>query len=286
MSGEIRHVSDTAFWVASFRALETERADAVFQDPLARVLVGEKGAQIAESLGGARMMAFIMVVRTSAIDRLIDSAIARGVDTVLNLGAGLDTRPYRMQLPSQLRWIEADFASLIELKNERLVRERPICTLERVSIDLADREARRALLARVASSSRSVLVITEGVINYLSNEEAGRLAADVQAEPALQYWIQDYYSAEARRHRPAWRKKMQAAPFLFSAPDWFGFFAKYGFQPLEQTTISAEAKRIRRLPPWPWSMLVRVLPASWQERAGGTLGYVLLQRGQASEPSR
>ncbi len=281
MSGEIEHVSDTAFWVASFRALESERPDAVFQDPLARVLVGEKGAQIAKSLGGARTMAFIMVVRTSAIDRLISAAIERGVDTVLNLGAGLDTRPYRMKLPTSLRWVEADFPSVIELKNAKLAHEQPVCGLERVDIDLADRAARRALLARVAAGARSVLVITEGVINYLSDDEAGRLAEDVHAEPALRYWIQDYYSAEARRHRPSWRKKMQAAPFLFSAPDWFGFFGKFGFRPLQKISIRAEAARIRRRPPWPWSLLFRLMPASWLDRADGGLGYALLERNEA-----
>ncbi len=278
MSGEIAHVSDTAFWVASFRARESERADAVFQDPLARVLVGTKGDEIAQSLGGARMMSFIIVVRTSAIDRLVASAIERGVDTVLNLGAGLDTRPYRLKLPPSLRWIEADFPSMIELKNDKLAAERPVCALERVGIDLADRAARRALLARVAASARSVLVITEGVINYLSDDEAGRLAEDVHAEAALRYWIQDYYSAEARRHRPRWRRKMQAAPFLFRVPDWFGFFGKYGFRPLEKISIATEARRIRRRPPWPWSVVARLIPASWLERDDGSLGYVLLER--------
>lgn len=48
-------------------------------------------------------MAFAMTLRTVAIDRLVQMAIARGVDTVINLGAGLDTRPYRMELPPTLR---------------------------------------------------------------------------------------------------------------------------------------------------------------------------------------
>lgn len=281
MSGEIAHVSDTAFWVASFRARESEREDAVFRDPLARVLMGEKGDAIAKHLGGAPMMAFIMVVRTSAIDRLVLSAVERGVDTVLNLGAGLDTRPYRMKLPASLRWVEADFPSVIELKNEKLAAEQPVCLLERVAIDLADREARRALLARVAGSASSVLVITEGVILYLSNDDAGSLAEDVQAEPKLRFWIQDYYSLDARRSRPPWRKKMQAAPLLFRAPDWFGFFGKYGFRPLERISIATEARRIGRRPPWPWSLVVRLMPASWFERADGTMGYVMLERGAA-----
>ena len=54
MSGEIEHVSDTAFWVATFRAPESERADAVFEDPLAGILAGEKGREIVKSMAGHR----------------------------------------------------------------------------------------------------------------------------------------------------------------------------------------------------------------------------------------
>lgn len=40
----IENVSDTAFWVAHYRALETKRPDALFHDPLAGVLAGEAAA--------------------------------------------------------------------------------------------------------------------------------------------------------------------------------------------------------------------------------------------------
>src|SRR5262249_21551140 len=68
----------------------------------------------------------------------------RRADLVLNLGAGLDTRPYRMQLPSNLTWVEADRASIIHLKESRLFEEKPFCKLERVSCDLTDDSAREA----------------------------------------------------------------------------------------------------------------------------------------------
>ena len=60
MTGSIEHVMDTAFWVASDRALEGERADALFRDPLAAVLAGEKGRRIAESMPNRRAMVFVM----------------------------------------------------------------------------------------------------------------------------------------------------------------------------------------------------------------------------------
>ena len=42
----IENVSDTALWVAIYRAIETDRPDAHFRDPLARRLAGDRGAAI------------------------------------------------------------------------------------------------------------------------------------------------------------------------------------------------------------------------------------------------
>lgn len=280
MSGEIEHVADTAFWVASYRARESERPDALFRDPLAGLLSGEKGRQIARSMPDDRTMEFIMTVRTTAIDRLILSAIAQGVGTVLNLGAGLDTRPYRMSLPKELRWIEADFPRMIEYKDEKLADTRPICAFERVAIDLSDRPARQALLERVGREAQSVLVITEGVIIYLDDDEAGRLAQDVLAVPTIRFWIQDYYGPEPRRQRASLRQKLKAAPFLFRDPDWFGFFAKHGFVSNQTISTRQEALRVGRRPPflsltapllWPFG-------AKWYKKADRVLGYTLLER--------
>ena len=284
MTGKIEHVTDTAFWVASFRALESQRSDAVFCDPLAGVLAGEKGRGIAAAMPGRAFMAFIMTARTTGIDRLVLSAVARGVDTVLNLGAGLDTRPYRMNLPASLRWIEADFPSMISFKDEKLVAEKPRCAIERVAIDLSDRTARRALLERIAANAQSALIITEGVIPYLHDDEVARLAEDVHAVPVFRYWIQDYMGAEARRSAPSWRKKMTAAPFVFKAPDWFGFFEKLGFVEAETISVREQARQIGRRPPLlsPLSLpMLLPLPEKARKQLDRILGYTLLERRAA-----
>src|SRR5262249_23317383 len=55
----IRNVSDTARWAAHYRALETERRDALFRDPLAARLAGERGRAIAKAMPrGANQAAF------------------------------------------------------------------------------------------------------------------------------------------------------------------------------------------------------------------------------------
>src|SRR5947209_5000323 len=100
----IRDISDTARWVAVYRAQETERPDAVFWDPFARALAGERGEKIAQAMPFGEQNAWSFIARTVLFDRLVDKAIAGGADLIVNLAAGLDTRPYRMSLPSSLRW--------------------------------------------------------------------------------------------------------------------------------------------------------------------------------------
>src|SRR5205823_13369632 len=46
----VRNISDTALLAAIYRARETEGSDAVFRDPFARRLAGERGDQIAKSM--------------------------------------------------------------------------------------------------------------------------------------------------------------------------------------------------------------------------------------------
>src|SRR5438045_9748647 len=97
-------VSDTARWVAMYRAMESERPDALFHDPYARRLAGPAGEQILASMPQGRRWAWPMIVRTAVMDEIVMRLVKEaGVDTALNLAAGLDARPYRLDLPSHLR---------------------------------------------------------------------------------------------------------------------------------------------------------------------------------------
>ncbi len=157
--------------------MESDRPEAHFRDPYARKLAGAQGEEIVHKLPHAKSSAWAMVVRTCVFDEFIERAVARdGVDTVLNLAAGLDARPYRMKLPASLRWIEVDLPPMLSYKEQVLAGERPACQLERVKMDLGDVETRRALFARVGGAARQVLVITEGLLTYLTAEQVASLA--------------------------------------------------------------------------------------------------------------
>src|ERR1700722_13811026 len=99
-TGHISHVSDIARWTAQHRATESARPDALLRDPLAELLAGEHGRAISTRAPRISRNGWWLVARTKVIDDAIAQAIADGCDRVLNLAAGLDTRPYRLNLPS------------------------------------------------------------------------------------------------------------------------------------------------------------------------------------------
>lgn len=286
MSGaKVQHVSDTALWVAVYRAQESERKDALFKDPLAAKLVGDRGREIARSMGFSRPMALAMAVRTVAIDRLIERALQLGADTVINLGAGLDTRPYRMPLPAQLRWVEVDFPGMIQYKNDALAQERPACRLERIPLDLANDDERRNLFQRLGTESGKAVVLTEGVIPYLTNDQAERLARDLFAVPAFRWWIQDYQHGGLQRFPTrglAWKLKKRS-PFRFEATHYFRFFERCGWSVFQDIRLIDEAERIGRPleqmhPPWTWPL--KLMPKPMREYWNERFGYVMYSRAE------
>jgi methyltransferase (TIGR00027 family) len=275
----IAGVADTALLVARQRALESARPDALFRDPLAAQLAGERGKDIVERLPPRALSGWGVAIRTVIIDDFITQAVAGGVDTVLSLGAGLDARPYRMALPASLRFIEVDFPAMIELKESRLGDAKPNCQLERVRMDLSDRAARRALLERVAREANRVLVLTEGVVPYLSEADVGELADELARMPNVQGWIVDYIAPRLLRYRRRFGRHFENAPFSFEPADWFGFFEQHGFRAQEKRFFAAEGERLGRPAPIPrWLRLIGrarklLMPNA---RARELAGYVLL----------
>ncbi len=278
----IRDVSDTALLIAAFRALESDRPDALFRDPLARILAGDRGFAIAAAHPRGKITAWMTALRTLIIDEMILARVKLGFDTVLNLGAGLDTRPYRLSLPAGLRWIEADFPRVIQQKQALLAGERPVCRLERVGLDLTDTAARRSFLAESVVGGK-VLILTEGVVPYLDNAEAAGLAADLRARPEVAAWIVDYFAPQAMKLRGrSLRRRMENAPFKFAPADWAGFFAERGWRAGESVYVAEEADRQGR--PMPLPILVKAffilraaLSPSLRKVGKRVMGYVVLE---------
>jgi O-methyltransferase involved in polyketide biosynthesis len=174
---------------------------------------------------------------------------------------------------------------MIDLKEGRLASETPRCRVERVRLDLADAPARRAMFASVEAQSKSVFVLTEGVIPYLSVQDVGLLADDLHAVGAFRAWVVDYFSKETLRYRKrAARRTFENAPFKFAPDDWFAFFASRGWKPTEQRYLAIEGERLSRpvpftLPMRLWIRLAsRFAPRERRESMRRFAGYFLLER--------
>ncbi len=260
----VRHVSDTAWLVAAYRATESRRPDAVFKDTLAERLLNGEGSpwQDKGHLPEAPFGHWLMTVRTHLIDRLLLQRIKDGVDTVVNLATGLDTRPYRLPLPARLAWVEVDFPHVVEFKNKHLASETPRCRLSRIAADLAGQDARRALLAEVTESSRSTLVLTEGLLPYLDDEVVEGLAADLYANEKIHWWVMDVSAPsffawfnsdptlvkqmiEEGSLRPA---EGATVSLKFAPPDMGAYLQPFGWQLAAFTSFSAGARALGRPP--------------------------------------
>jgi methyltransferase (TIGR00027 family) len=246
----IRDISDTARWVAMYRARESERPDARFNDPFARRLAGERGEKIAASMSFAEKNAWSFVARTWLVDSIIAEQVTQGVDTVLNLAAGLDARPYRMPLPPSLQWIEVDLPGILEYKAEMLRDERPACRLERIGLDLADVARRRELFARLGGGSKQALVVAEGLLVYLTEGQVGALAEDLAAPVAFRKWVIDLASPALlqmlRKHTAALAHA--GLPLQFAPENGPDFFARHGWKVRETRSVLHAAFALGRLP--------------------------------------
>ena len=264
--------------------MESERPDALFNDPYARRLAGTRGEQVLASMPKGKAFAWPMIVRTAVMDEIILRAIARdGVDTVLNLAAGLDTRPYRLSLPASLRWIEVDFPDVIAYKKEQLARERAACGVEHVGVDLTDQDRRRALFARVGAAAKQVLVVSEGLLIYLTPEQVATLAADLAAPPSFRWWLLDLGSPGLLKMiEKSWGPLLAAgnAPFRFAPAEGTRFFEPHGWREAEFRSTWDESIRLKRTMrlAWLWTLIGRFMSRAKRDEARRFSGIVLLRR--------
>jgi methyltransferase (TIGR00027 family) len=245
-------ISDTARWVAYYRALESQRPDALFRDPFAARLAGERGRNIAEHMPmSVRRTSWPMVMRTHLIDELVLKSVAEGADRVVNLAAGLDTRPYRLPLPASLSWVEADLPAILEEKEKVLAGEKPACTLRREAVDLTNPGLRNGFLDRALSGARRALVVTEGLLVYLEPQEVRALGTDLAAHRAISWWIADLASPTVLKimQRRTGPKLGPSAQMKFGPAEGVRFFEAMGWKPLEIRSFFREAALLKRLPP-------------------------------------
>lgn len=280
----IENVSDTARWVAVYRAMESERPDAHFVDPYARKLAGAKGDEIVRTLKDGKSMAWAMIVRTQLFDEIIMAEVGTdGIDLVLNLAAGLDARPWRLALPKSLQWVDVDLPDILRYKLQTLGNATPYCAYEAVEADLTDATVRRELFARIGARSKRALIVTEGLLIYLTDADVGALAADLHAIPSFSRWVIDLASPRLLKMMTrTWGKAVASgnAPFKFAPAMGTNFFRDFGWAERAYHSTMEEAERLDREMKmmWLWKFIGRFYPARMREEFRRMSGTVVLER--------
>jgi methyltransferase (TIGR00027 family) len=247
----VRNISDTARWVAYFRARETQRPDALFRDPFAERLAGERGFEIANTLAQGNKHEWAWVARTYLFDQFLLREIQAGAELVVNLAAGLDARPYRMEIPATLQWVEVDFPEIVSYKQEILGNEKPKCSLERVSLDLSDVPARRTFFAEMNARAKNIVVMTEGLLIYFTPEDVASLARDIAAAEHIRSWLIDLASPGQLKlmQRSTGKQLSEAdAAFRFGPAEGADFFSPHGWDPKDVQGFLKTAAQLGRAP--------------------------------------
>ncbi|HVH73077.1 MAG TPA: class I SAM-dependent methyltransferase, partial [Candidatus Dormibacteraeota bacterium] len=134
---------------------------------------------------------------------------------------------------------------------------KPTCALERIHLDLADRNARQTLFSQLDRRAKKTLVLTEGLLIYLSAEEVGAVARELASGANFQRWILDLASPGLLRMMQKTTGKHLSqigAPFKFAPAEGPGFFSSYGWAPVEVKGVLKAAAQFKRPP-----LLLRLL---------------------------
>jgi|KBSMisStaDraftv2_1062788.scaffolds.fasta_scaffold01059_12 hypothetical protein len=176
-----------ARWLAACMARESARADRMLNDPYASHLAGVAGARLFEEQTDDGR-AFAAVLAVAVADDLVHRAVVdHRLHSVLHLGAGLDTRPYRLGLPNDLRWVELDLDAVFLYKIFRLAHVAPTCRVERVSVDVTDVAQRTGALRRATHGVARGLLLTEHLLDRFTLGALKELSTRIPG--GLKWWI-------------------------------------------------------------------------------------------------
>jgi methyltransferase (TIGR00027 family) len=167
-------VSHTALLTAAARAAESRRPDRLFDDPYADALAGPSGEALLAEAGPETAVPSI-AIRTRFFDGAIQAAVLRGIRQIVLLGAGLDTRAYRLGLSGlaggAVRWFEVDRGPVLAHKRRLLAGAEATVDLHDVPGDACEQPTFDALHTAGLDPSASVLWVAEGLLCFLGPDE-------------------------------------------------------------------------------------------------------------------
>lgn len=239
-----KDVASTALFVAAVRARESGRPHPLFKDELSGRLAGPEGlAWLARSEADPasryRKDGFpYLEVRTRYFDDWASAAAKESeARQLVLLGAGMDTRAFRLRWPEGFRLWEVDTHELFSLKEPRLrsARARPRCERTIVEADLADPGWVRSLVDAGMDEGRPTLWLAEGLFMYLTPPDVNQiLEGAASVSPAGSSFGAEIVSEDFLRRRSNWQvleaRRRGGREWSFGTDDPKALLAGHGWQ--------------------------------------------------------
>ena len=182
-------VSLSSRMMAAVRAIETQRPDGLFKDPLAALLAGED--IIAEITPSAQQYEDngkpVVIVRTRFFDDFLMSEAA-SIRQIVILGAGMDSRAFRLPWPSDTHLYELDRPEVLEYKMSVLGNIQSKCHRHLIPVDIRESWADK-LIASGYQVEIPCIWLMEGILYYLSENEVYELLKIITQLSAQESWL-------------------------------------------------------------------------------------------------
>ena len=167
----MKPVTKTAYYCCGIRMLDAQSAKPLVNDVYAEALMGEEGLTYFEPFRKHQNPNATNIARCFIFDGWVRDAIkARPDTTVILIGAGLDTKAFRIEGGN---WIELDEAGVIEYKNSKLPVSNCSNPLQRIAINFGEEHLRDKLAP--FTHLDNVVFLIEGVLMYVTNNEKTEL---------------------------------------------------------------------------------------------------------------
>jgi methyltransferase (TIGR00027 family) len=239
----VNPISNTAYYCCGVRMEGANRSRSVCKDIYAERFMDERGRQIFEPFKSEKMPNLSNITRCRLIDDylLAELAINNKLD-IITIGAGFDSRPYRL---AGGNWLEIDEPQIIGCKNERLPVEECPNPLRRISIDFAH-ESLADKLTEPSNENHTAFVI-EGVFMYLETAAIEKTINAIQSLFPKHVLYCDLMTKKFfTRFAQSVHSKLVASGGVFTTrPDFpEAIFTRHDYKPVERIPMFKRAREL------------------------------------------
>ena len=247
MITNVSGVAKTAYYCCGVRWRDAQRKEPLCGDHLTALFMDAAAQELFQRFEDLKLPNIVSATRSRIIDDwLRDRLLADPEQLVILLGAGLDTRAFR--LPGG-RWVEVDAAGLIAEKERLLPAARSPQPLTRLAVNFARERLADALSAY---EGEHAVVVMEGVSMYLTQTQMKATLSGLRFLFPRHTLIADLMTRDfAARHAAELQRRLNElggafAEDLTDAPA--RAMTAEGYRPLSRLSMMVRARELGAVP--------------------------------------